>query len=112
MELQLPATFGEFATWLATAGAFGFIMSLVVEWVPGWENANSNLKFFVTLALALGLGFASYALVTWVPAGIKESAEPYYQLIITAIGIWAASQGTHFLLIQRADRLHPEGTVG
>ena len=110
--MEIPQSFGQFATWLATAGAFGFVLSLIVEWVPGWETANSNLKFFVTLALAVALGFASYALVTWVPAGVKDGIEPYYQIIITAIGIWAASQGTHYTLIQRADRLHPEGTQG
>lgn len=102
---QLPQSFGEFATWLATAGAFGFIMSLIVEWVPGWEKASSTLKFFVTLGLALGLGFASYGLINWVPAGVKTGIEPYYQLVISAISIWAASQGTHYLLVQREKRM-------
>lgn len=106
--MEIPKSLSEFATWLATAGAFGFVMSLVVEWVPGWEGAKPTLKFFVTLGIALLLGLASYGLINWVPAGVKEGLEPYYQLIISAISIWAASQGTHYMINLREKRLEAE----
>lgn len=112
--MEIPQSLSEFATWLATAGAFGFVMSLVIEWVPGWEKANSTLKFFVTLGIALLLGLASYGLINWVPAGVKTGLEPYYQLIISAISIWATSQGAHYMIIQREKRagVSPEDAKG
>lgn len=111
VKMEIPQTLGEFATWLATAGAFGFMMSLIVEWVPGWEKWGATPKFFITLALAVGLGLGSYGLINWVPAGIKEGLEPFYQLIVSAITIWAASQGTHYFLNLREKRINstPEG---
>jgi hypothetical protein len=109
--MEFPQTLGQFATWLATAGAFGFVMSLVVEWFPGWEKVGATPKFFITLGIAVGLGLLSFGLINWVPAGVKEGLEPYYQLLVSAITIWAASQGTHYLIVQREKRLSstPEG---
>lgn len=102
--MELPATFAAFLTWLGTTGAFGTGMSLIVEYVPGWATLDAKLKRFITLLLALGLSFASYALTTWLPGGVKEGAEPIYKLIIDALAIWFASQGTHYGIVKRADR--------
>ncbi len=82
-------TFGninEFASWLATSGAFGVALSLIAEWLPGWQTLASRVKFFITLALALALGLASHALVNWVPSGVKDGLEPLFAVVMTATG--------------------------
>lgn len=108
----MPENLGEFFTWLGTAGAFATIMALVLERVPNWDNLSSEAKSIVSLVVAALLGMASYALVRWVPAGVVEGLEPYYQVILSAVAVWLGSQYAHWGINQREDRLNPPGADG
>ena len=100
----LPTSFGAFLTWLATAGAFSLFMSLILERVPNWAEWNSDLKSFISVAVAIGLALISHALVRWLPAGVVAELEPWYAVVFNAVTIWLGSQWAHNIFNRRESR--------
>lgn len=93
--MEIPQSFAQFLTWLGTNGAFSTVIAIVLERWPGWATMKSDTKSFITLAVAILLGLASYALVRWVPAGVVNELEPWYQVIVGAVTIYLGSQYAH-----------------
>lgn len=105
--MEVPQTVSEFFTWLASAGALGFVVSAIAEVFPKWEMIDPKVKRWIVLGISAVLGLLSAALVRYVPAGVVEGAQDWYKAIVTAIAIFAASQWSHWAIIKREDRIDP-----
>lgn len=91
----VPTTLGEFFTFVGSSAAIGFVLS----WIAGnwgfFQRATSQGKAAILVFISLLMGLGSFALVRFVPAGVIEQAQPYYQVIISSITILIASQAWH-----------------
>lgn len=104
LPAEPPGSFAEFLTWLGTAGAFSLFMALILERVPNWAEWDSDLKSFISVAVAVGLALVSYMLVRWLPAGVVADLEPWYRVIFNAVVIWLGSQWAHNVINRRDSR--------
>jgi len=94
MEL-VPTTFGEFLTFIGSATAIGFVLSWIVGNWAFFNRATPQGKTAILLLVSILMSLGSLGLVRFVPAGIIEQAQPYYQTILGAITIVLASQAYH-----------------
>lgn len=91
----MPASLGEFFTFIGSAAAIGFVLSFVAENWPFFQTRSSQGKMIILVVIALAMGLGSYGLVRYVPAGVIEAAQPIYQVIVSTITILLASQIWH-----------------
>lgn len=105
--MEIPQTISEFFTWLASAGALGFVVSALAEVFPKWETLDPKVKRWIVLGISAVLGMLSTALIKYVPAGVVEGAQDWYKAIVTAAAVFAASQWSHWAIIRREDRKEP-----
>ncbi len=101
MPADFPQTLAAFLTWLGTAAAASAVLALLAEAIPGWATLKANVKRLIVFGLSVLLGVGSKLLVQYVPAGVIEAAEPYYQIILSALAIMLMSQPFHVLLNKR-----------
>ncbi len=93
--LSLNPQVGAALTWIGTAAGFAWFMANILEKIPGWDVANTNLKLAVSLASAILLGLASAALTTWVPSGVRPDLTDVVKVLAGALAIWYGSQIIH-----------------
>ncbi len=93
--MSVPSTLGEFFTFIGSAGAIGFVLSIVVENWGFFQTRNKQGKITILILIALLMGLSSYSLVRYVPAGVIEQAQPLYQVIVATLSILIASQVWH-----------------
>lgn len=97
----MPQDLGSFFTWLGSDVAIGAVISLIfVNW--SWFNARSSgQKIALLTFVALFMGLASQALITYVPAGVVADLQPYYKAIVSAMVVLFGSQAWHQIVNNR-----------
>ena len=99
----VPSNLGEFFTFIGSASAIGFVLSLIAEQSRWFQSRNKQGKMATLLFIAMVMSLLSYSLVRFVPAGVVEQAQPYYQTIYSAVVIVLASQVWHRLVNKQAE---------
>ncbi len=100
----VPSNLGEFFTFIGSATAIGFVLSLAAENWLFFQSRNTQGKMAILLFIAIVMSLVSYSLMRFVPAGIVEQAQPYYQTIYSAVVIVLASQVWHRLVNKQTDK--------
>lgn len=99
--MEIPQSLSEFFTWLGTNAALGVVVAILAEVFPKWEGLDAKVKRWIVLAISVGLGLLSAALLRYVPAGVADGLQDWYKAIVTAIAIFAASQWSHWAIVKR-----------
>ena len=94
MNLPFDTILIEFAKWIGTPAAF----ALILERIPKFQNWKSPLKFWVVIALFVGLPyfsqFAVYAIGVVNPALLAQ-VQNFINLALVGLSFWSVSQLTH-----------------
>jgi len=104
MDIQLPATFGEFLTWFGSSAVIGALISWVAAHWPWFKGQSGAVKVAVLLLISTIMGLVSFLAIKYVPAGVIEDVQPYYQIALNSVVIVLAAQGYDFLVNKAADR--------
>jgi hypothetical protein len=102
--IELPSTFTQFLAFLGTPIFASFVVSEVLEHIKAFQNADSQRKALIVLALSLALGLLSYALVRWIPPTVVEQWQPIYNVIVGTIAAFIGGQIYH-------NQTHPSDKV-
>lgn len=94
-QLPLPPDLASFLTFIATPIFAAWIVSHFIETIPQWADLAATVKQAIMLAIYIGLGLLSYALVKWVPADVIVTLQPIYAVIIGAITAWISANLWH-----------------
>ena len=102
MSFPFPVTVNEFVVWLASAGAAGVLVSMLLERFSLFQKLSGTAKHYSVLALFALLPIVS--LVLQVALGLYEKPLPVtpqewvkfvLELIVQGLTAWASSQWAH-----------------
>lgn len=82
-------------TYLATAGGAGAAASLVLEWIPQFQNLTSDGKRLVSLGVTILLGIAAMLALNYFPAAWWQVIKPYGELTVAVVLSYGGSQVFH-----------------
>lgn len=112
MEVTLPATLGEFFTWFGSTLVIGSVISWVLQNWAWFKEQRSEVKVILLIVIAVGMGVLSQFAIKYVPAGVVEELQPYYQVVLTGVVIVLNALGFHWAIGKREERNNPTGTGG
>ena len=93
---QLPTLVG-FLQMLASGVIVGPAIAFLFERFKWFQNLSSDGRFWVVLALSLGLPMLGTVLLQFVPADVWVKLEPFWATLATGVMIWVGSQIAHRL---------------
>lgn len=96
----MPENLGAFFTFLGTSAAIGGVLSFIAENWKFFQNQSAQGKMIILFIASFSMSAASYALITYAPAGLVTGAEPIYKLFVTALTILLSTQAYHGLAHQ------------
>ncbi len=70
-------------TFLGAPATIAIFLSFLAERLPQWRNLDSSVQMIVSTAVALALGYGSYALRTYTPAWLVADVQPYVTITVT-----------------------------
>jgi hypothetical protein len=91
---QIPSLV-EFLKLLASGVIVGPFIAFLFERFLWFQNLSSDGRFWVVLALSLGMPLLGTALLQFVPADVWVKLEPYWVAIATGAMIFVGSQLAH-----------------
>ena len=98
----------EFLKLLASGIIVGPAIAFLFERFKWFQNLSSDGRFWVVLALSVGLPMIGTVLLQFVPADVWAQLEPYWAALATGVMIWVGSQLAHRFEHERTDRLSLE----
>ena len=104
---QVPSLV-EFLRLLASGIIVGPAIAFLFERFKWFQNLSSDGRFWVVLALSIGLPMLGTILLQFVPADVWVQLEPFWNALATGVLIWVGSQLAHRFEQKRADRLSLE----
>lgn len=91
----MPDNFGSFLTFIGSAGFIGFILSVLAENASWFGKLSSGQKIALLLVVSLICGFVSHFAVKYIPAGVVQELDEYYQVALNTVVIFLASKAYH-----------------
>ncbi len=91
----------EMLKWVAAGGAgilAGFVASFALEHWPWFQVFSPLAKRSAVIVLSVALGWAGYAVLTYVPAEALAAAMPWFKVAILSITTLLATQLWHQLV--------------
>ena len=93
-DLPFSTLIVEVARWIGTPAA----IALILERIPKFKQWNSPLKFWVVMALFVGLPYFGQVAVwatSQVPAEILAQVQKFVDFALLGLGWWSVSKLTH-----------------
>ncbi len=87
-----PQDFGEFLTWIGSNAAIGMVISWIMSNWAWFQGRASGQKTAILYGVAVAMGLISRLAVSYVPAGVCESLQPYYTVLLTSAVIVGGQQ--------------------
>jgi MFS family permease len=91
---QIPSLV-EFLQMLASGIIVGPAIAFLFERFEWFQKLSGSARFWVILALSVGLPVLGTALLQLVPADIWAQLQPYWAALATGITIWIGTQVAH-----------------
>lgn len=102
MSFPFPVTVEEFVVWLASAGAAGVLVSMLLERFAPFQKLSETAKHYSVLGLFALLPLVSLALQVTLglyakplPANSQEWVKFVLSLLLQGLTAWASSQYAH-----------------
>ncbi len=87
-----PQDLGEFLTWIGSNAAIGMVISWIMSNWAWFQDRPSGHKTLILYGVAVTMGMFSRLAVSYVPAGVTESLQPYYTVLLTSAVIVGGQQ--------------------
>ncbi len=87
-----PQDLGEFLTWIGSNAAIGMVISWIMANWAWFQDRPSGQKTLILYGVAVTMGVVSRLAVTYVPAGVCTSLQPYYTVLLTSAVIVGGQQ--------------------
>lgn len=86
---------------LATGGGIGAILSFLLERVDWFQKLPSQARYWLILAVSIGLPVLATVALQFVPAAVWEALQPYWNALAAGFLVWLSSQAAHKWLNKR-----------
>jgi len=83
---------------LATGGGIGALLSFLLERVSWFQALSSSARYWIVLVVSVGLPVLATVALQFVPAGVWEALQPYWNALAAGFLVWLSSQAAHKLL--------------
>ena len=87
----------QFVHWLVYSGGSILIGSWILERIPAFVSALSDVKKLIAIAVSVALALGFYALLVYVPANIMELLAPWFTVAAGTVILYSGGQVVHRL---------------
>ena len=99
--MQIP-TIVEVLSLLAQGVGAGVVLAFLAEKSTWFQKLESERKGWLVFGVSVGLPLVAQLLLGFVPPGVWEAIQPYWQALAAGFIAWAGSQAAYLGLIKPA----------
>jgi hypothetical protein len=82
-------------SWVIWSGGALLIASWVLDKIPAFAKLSSDWKKYVNMAVSVFLALAAYAVITYVPASVYATLDPWFKIVACVIALYSGQQVVH-----------------